>query len=166
MVVPRWVGWCVRGPSAIENGPVEIVDWSMKKWWFSIVFCMFARGYTHQDYFVWIITIHERGRSFSTNQYQYIEMTQGSEHGSLGCHPEVCLLPNWWVAVCSIRQSWKTMRNKSWLPCQKTSKHHLSSGFLDVQIAHSFEMTPRQESHQKGSEQQLGWYTQLQIYIS
>ena len=29
---------------AIENGPVEIVDLSHWKWWFSIVFCMFTRG--------------------------------------------------------------------------------------------------------------------------
>ena len=27
----------------LENGPVEIVEFSHEKWWFSIVFCMFTR---------------------------------------------------------------------------------------------------------------------------
>ena len=32
----------------LENGPVEIVDFSYKEWWFSIAFtCRFTRGYVN-----------------------------------------------------------------------------------------------------------------------
>ena len=52
-----WIGWweldacgVLHIPSgyvkqkAIENGPVEIVDSPIEKWWFSIVMWQFTRG--------------------------------------------------------------------------------------------------------------------------
>ena len=45
-ITAKWLGYSlVMTNIAIENGPVEIVDFSHRKWWFSIAMLVITRGY-------------------------------------------------------------------------------------------------------------------------